>query len=103
MKNIKLIVITILIVVYSSLIYANNEIVEKDGNTTKIKLLDEEDNENSNKKLFENINNKNKYDTLLGNNTFANLSTDSGGHIAWADDEFIYLFSTTIEDENEQE
>ena len=71
MKNIKLIVITILIVVYSSFIYANNEVVEKDGNTTKIKLLDEEDNnKNSKIKLFGNGNEEN------GNETNVSVSVD---------------------------
>ena len=53
MKYFKLIIMIILIVIYSSFIYANNEIVEKDGNTTKIKLLDDENDNKINKnKLF---------------------------------------------------
>ena len=53
----KLILIIILIVLFSSyLVYGKEEIIEKSGNTTKIKLLDDDELNNTKSKLYENVN-----------------------------------------------
>ena len=97
MKNIKLIVITVLMVINSSFVFANNEVIEKDGNTTKIKLLDEEDNNNKiiNKnslneinKLLENTDVTNNYTIVKGNSSVISSLDDNNS--------FARIFSMDI-------
>ena len=40
---------------------------------------------------------------LLGNNTYANMQSNTGGHISYDPDEFVYVYRTTTEDESNNE